>query len=393
MVFDKHGDKRSHTFLRAAMRSAAKLSYEQAQAAIDGRADAKTGPLVDSVLKPLWAAYRTLAKARARRSPLDLDLPERKIILDREGRVARVHVPERLVAHRLIEEFMIQANVAAAEQLEAKRAPVIYRVHAEPSREKISALGDFLETLELSGPKPGAVRAEHFNRILARVEGKPYAELVNEVILRSQAQAEYETANVGHFGLNLRRYAHFTSPIRRYADLVVHRALIRALGLGPDGIATGDIEGLGRVCEQISMTERRAMTAERETTDRLIAAFLSDKVGARFAGRISGVTRSGLFVKLADTGADGFVPISTIGEQYFVYDETSHMLVGERTGEAYRLGDTVEVRLVEAVPTAGAIRFEVLSAGQMGLTRPSLGKGRHPRSPRRQHAPGRRGRR
>jgi ribonuclease R len=364
MVFDKHGDKRRHEFHRAVMRSAAKLAYEQAQAAIDGRPDTNTGPLLEMALRPLWSAYAALSAARERRAPLDLDLPERKILLDAKGQVERVVVPQRLAAHRLIEEMMIQANVAAAETLEAKRTPLIYRAHASPSKEKLLALGELLLTLDLSGPKPGSARSEHFNRILEKARGQPYAELVNEVILRSQAQAEYTAENYGHFGLNLRRYAHFTSPIRRYADLVVHRALIKALGLGEDGLPDDLAARLESIAEGVSMTERRAMAAERETADRLIAAFLSERVGAVFAGRISGATRSGLFVKLSETGADGFVPAATIGEEYYAWDEDNHRLVGERTGEAYSLGDAVEVRLVEAVPTAGALRFEMLTPGK-----------------------------
>ena len=326
---------------------------------------------METALKPLWAAYAVLSAARDRRSPLDLDLPERRIILDTQGRVERVHVPERLAAHRLIEEFMIQANVAAAEQLEAKRAPVVYRGHAEPSREKLMALGEFLATLDLSGPKPGSAKAEQFNRILAQTKGQPAAELVNEVILRSQAQAEYTPQNYGHFGLNLRRYAHFTSPIRRYADLVVHRSLIAALKLpsdgGPDGLDPEQAGRLEQVCVTISQTERRAMAAERETTERLIAAHLADRIGATFDARISGVTRSGLFVRLRETGADGYIPAATLGSEYFAYDEDQHLLMGERSGEAYRLGDSVEVKLIEAIPTAGALRFEMLTPGKRGL--------------------------
>ena len=366
MSFDARGEKRSHVFSRAVMRSAAKLSYEQAQAAIDGRADGKTKPLLDVALRPLWRAYAKLAEARERRSPLDLDLPERKILLNEKGLVERVVVPERLAAHRLIEEMMIQANVAAAETLESKRGPVVYRVHTEPSKEKLLALSDFLASLDLRLPKSGMLRPSHFNDILARAKGKAYAELVNEVVLRSQAQAEYNVQNAGHFGLNLRRYAHFTSPIRRYADLMVHRALISALGLGGDGLDATTSIRLGAIAQAISLAERRAMAAERETADRLIAAFLADRVGASFPARVSGVSRSGLFVRLRETGADGFVPASTIGAEFYFYDEARHALVGERTGETYRLGDSCEVRLIEAIPTAGALRFEMLSPGVEG---------------------------
>jgi len=367
MIFDAHGKKRRHTFLRAVMKSAAKLSYQEAQAAIDGTVSEKCAPLMDRALLPLWQAYGALARARDQRQPLDLDLPERKVLLDDKGRVARIVVPQRLDAHRLIEEFMIQANVAAAETLEEAKSPLVYRVHDEPSKEKLKALRDFLETLDLDIALGTGLKPEAFNRVLARAKSMPVPELVNEVVLRSQAQAEYTPANIGHFGLNLTKYAHFTSPIRRYADLIVHRALIRALKLGEGGLADEEIGRLADTAKDISDAERRAMAAERETIDRLIAAHLADRVGATFEGRVAGVTRSGLFVKLKDTGADGFVPVSTLGRDFYNHVEAAHALVGSRTGETYQLGDPVTVRLVEVIPAAGAIRFEILSAGKKGM--------------------------
>jgi ribonuclease R len=368
MVIGPDGRKKSHTFHRIMMRSAARLSYMQAQAAVSGTPDEVTGPLLQPVLEPLYAAYECMTKARNERSPLDLDLPERKILLKHDGTVDRVIAPERLEAHRLIEEFMIQANVAAAETLEKAHVPLIYRVHDEPSLEKVNALREFLQTLDINFAKAGALRPEAFNRVLKMVKGREPEPLVNEVVLRSQAQAEYSAENYGHFGLNLRRYAHFTSPIRRYADLIVHRGLIRALKLGPDGLAPdADVSVLAEIAAAISATERRAMLAERETADRLIAHFLADRIGATFDGRISGVTRAGLFVKLHETGADGFIPARTIGDEYFRYDERAHAMVGKHSGETYRLGDTVTVKLVEAAPVAGALRFELLSEGRRGV--------------------------
>jgi len=366
MVIGNDGRKRSHSFHRILMRSAAKLNYAQAQAAIDGRPDDTTGPLLDPILKPLYDAYTIVKRARDERDPLDLDIPERKILLKPDGTVDRVVVPERLDAHKLIEEFMILANVAAAEMLEKQALPLIYRVHDEPTLEKVHALQEFLKTLDLPFAKSGALRPSLFNRVLMQVKGHDSEPLVNEVVLRSQAQAEYAAENYGHFGLNLRRYAHFTSPIRRYADLVVHRALIRGLGLGEGALPdTETPETLSEIAAQISVTERRAMKAERETADRLIAHFLADRIGATFQGRISGVTRSGLFVKLSDTGADGLIPIRTLGTEYFNYDEARHALVGTRSGAMHRLGDVVDVRLVEAAPVAGALRFELLSEGRV----------------------------
>jgi ribonuclease R len=367
MTFDKSGTKRSHRFERVIMRSAAKLAYEDAQAAIDGTLKHDlTGP----VLRPLWAAYDVLVKGRKRREPLELDLPERKLILDAHGLIERVVSPERLDAHKLIEEFMIQANVAAAEELEKRKTPLIYRVHDRPAEEKVNALAEFLQTVNLSLPRGQVMKPKHFNQILAQVQGKDYQHLVNEVVLRTQAQAIYSPENKGHFGLSLLRYAHFTSPIRRYADLIVHRALISALGLGEDGLSPEDITRLEDTSQLISAAERRAMAAERETVDRLIAHHLAGQTGAVFPARIGGVVGAGLFVTLNESGADGFVPVTTLGSDYFVYDETRHALVGERTGETFQLGDRVEVRLVEAAPVSGGLRFEMVSEGRRGKPMP-----------------------
>ncbi|HTZ67565.1 MAG TPA: ribonuclease R [Roseiarcus sp.] len=359
MVIGRDGRKRSHTFHRVMIRSIAKLHYEQAQLAVSGRPDEDTEAIVERVLEPLYAAYRTVLRARAERSPLDLDLPERKIVLKSDGTVDRVIMPQRLESHKLIEEFMILANVAAAESCEKARVPLIYRVHDEPSPEKLNALREFLATIDINLPKGGALRPEQFNAILDRVKGHAVERLVNEVVLRSQAQAEYSPENFGHFGLNLRRYAHFTSPIRRYADLVVHRALIRTGGLGTDGLPEGiDLRGLAEVSANISATERRAMKAERETSDRLIAHHLADRVGATFDGHVSGVTRAGLFVELDETGADGFIPARFIGDEYFRFDEPGRAFTSSSL--TYRLGDPVTVELVEAAPVAGALRFALI---------------------------------
>jgi ribonuclease R len=361
MIIGADGRKRSHTFHRIMIRSAARLHYEQAQLAISGRTDEITEPLVEKILAPLYAAYRAVLHARSERGPLDLELPERKILLKSDGTVDRIVVPQRLESHRLIEEFMILANVAAAETCERAHVPLIYRVHDEPSPEKLNALREFLTTIDISLPKAGALRPDAFNNILQRVKGLEVERLVNEVVLRSQAQAEYSPENFGHFGLNLRRYAHFTSPIRRYADLVVHRALIRAQKLGADGLPEAiEPRVLAEIAANISATERRAMKAERETADRLIAHFLADRVGATFDGHISGVTRAGLFVELDETGADGLIPARLIGDEYFHFDEKGRAFSGRSA--TYRLGDPITVELVEAAPVAGALRFRLLHA-------------------------------
>ncbi|MBS9720493.1 ribonuclease R [Tianweitania sp. BSSL-BM11] len=361
MTFAADGHKIRHSFHRIMMRSHAKIAYAQAQAAIDGTRDEKTDPLLESVLRPLWDAYEVLKRGREKRQPLQLDLPERKILLKEDGTVDRVIVPPRLDAHKLIEEFMIQANVAAAETLEAKKQALIYRRHDAPSLAKQESLREFLQTIGQSLAHGAQMKPSQFNQILGRVAGTEHETLVNQVVLRSQSQAEYGPENIGHFGLNLRRYAHFTSPIRRYADLIVHRALISALNLGPDGLTDNEAERLGTISELISTHERRAMAAERDTVDRLIAAHLAERVGESFEARVSGVTKAGLFVQLPDLGADGFVPVATLGREYYIFDEAARALVGDRTGGGYQLSDIVDVRLAEVAPLAGALRFEMLS--------------------------------
>ncbi len=383
MTIDKSGRKSSHKFARVIMRSTAKLSYEEAQAAIDGRESPKADGLLEAVLKPLWAAYFSMKRAQDKRSPLALDLPERKIILDKLGNVAKVVVPARLDAHKLIEEFMIQANVAAAEELENKKTPLLYRIHEAPSQEKIKALSQFLKTVNRELPLGQVIKTSHFNKLLESVKDEDFEQLVHQIVLRTQSQAVYRAQNAGHFGLSLRRYAHFTSPIRRYADLIVHRALISALGFGEDGLTTDDIARLDETGELISAAERRAMVAERETTDRLIASFLAPQMGAIFSARIGGVVGAGLFVNLEETGADGFVSASSLGRDYYVYDDVRHALIGQRTGETFQMGDIVQVKLVEAAPVKGGLRFEMVSEGREGKKPPQRSKADRSRKPRR----------
>ncbi len=361
MVFDKDGRKTGHRFVRGLMRSHAKLSYEQAQAAIDGQTDDFTGPIMEAILYPLWNAYRTMLKGRLKRSPLAIESPERRIRMTPDGQIASIEPRVSLEAHRLIEEMMIQANVCAAETLEKHRTPLVYRVHDTPSQEKTFNLADFLSTIGKPWNKGEAPTTKRLNKLLDETRDTPHAEVVNEVVLRSQMQAIYTPENIGHFGLNLDRYAHFTSPIRRYADLIVHRGLIRALKLGSDGLTDREVTELPAVAEHVVMTERRSMAAERDAMDRYIAAFLEDRVGATFSGRITGVTRFGLFVRLDETGADGLVPVSSLGGEYFHHDDRAHALVGERSGGRWTLGRVVEVKLREATPVTGGLLFEMLS--------------------------------
>lgn len=365
---DGEGNLRRHRFSRGLMRSAARLTYRQVQHARNGAPDEMTALLKDTVLTPLYSAYAALAAARTKRGVLELDVPERRVLIGTDGLVSGVEVRERLDSHKLIEEFMILANVAAAETLEAQRQPCMYRIHDQPSVDKLQSLRDFLDTLGLSMPAARMVQPRDFNRILAKVADTAEARLVNEVVLRSQAQACYSPDNIGHFGLALRRYCHFTSPIRRYADLLVHRALIDAMQLGNDGLGLEPAD-FARIGEHISATERRAAAAERDAVDRFTASFLAEKVGTIQRGRITGVTRFGLFVSLDDSGADGLVPISTLPDDYYEHDERGHQLIGREHRLTFRLGDAVDARIVEARPLTGGILFELIRGVGEGVKR------------------------
>ncbi|MBI1330050.1 MAG: ribonuclease R [Alphaproteobacteria bacterium] len=372
MVFDRQGNKKSHEFIRGIMRSPASLTYAQAQAAFDGKPVKGQEALARETLMPLWRAYQALSEARKKRDPLELDLPERRIVIGEDGKVKSIDYRERLESMKLIEEFMIQANVAAAETLEKTRTPLIYRVHEAPSKEKIMAFADYLRTIGVSFAKGQTIKPGTFNRILSSVTEAPSSDVMNDVVLRTQSQAVYAPENVGHFGLNLQRYAHFTSPIRRYADLVVHRALIRAMKLGEGGLTDGEMKKLGETADHISMTERRAMAAERDSTDRYVAAFMEERVGASFEARVTGVTRFGLFVRLKETGAEGLIAARTMGFEYFRHDEKQHALIGDRSGTRYSLGDILKVKLMEAAPLTGGLRFELVEANAPAARRQNL---------------------
>ncbi len=389
MRFDAEGNKHSHKFVRGLMKSAARTTYTQVQKAMDGEPDELTGPLVEPVLKPLYGAWAALQKARSRRGVLELDIPERKVVIGPEGQVERVVQRERFDSHKLIEDFMIAANVAAAEQIETTKRPCMYRVHDLPTQEKLDSLREFLSTVGIPFAKGQVIKASIFNGVLEKAKTMTEAPLINEVILRSQAQAVYSPDNLGHFGLGLARYAHFTSPIRRYADLLVHRALIDGLHLGEGQLPAEGWERFAEIGEHISTTERRAAAAERDCVNRFTAAFLADRVGARFEGKVNGVTRFGLFVTLNETGGDGLVPVSSLPNDYYDHDEVRHRLVGKRHGMAFSLGDSVEVELAEANPLTGGLVFRLMVDGAVsggrkfeirpgGRGRPGAKPGRKP---------------
>ncbi|MEP0049606.1 MAG: VacB/RNase II family 3'-5' exoribonuclease, partial [Roseobacter sp.] len=380
MVLDQDGNKLTHSFHRGLMRSPASLNYEEVQAAIDGAPNDRTGPLLGPVLEPLYAAYAALVSARDRRQPLELDLPERRIELADDGTVNSVRFKERLDAHRLIEEFMVLANVAAAETLIAKKIPLLFRVHEEPSPEKLDALRETAKASGYTLAKGQVLKTAHLNRLLNDAAGSDDAELINISTLRSMTQAYYGHVNLGHFGLALPRYAHFTSPIRRYADLIVHRALIAAHGWGNDGLRPEDYEALDETGTHISETERRSMIAERDTSDRYLASFLSERVGNEFTGRVSGIARFGIFVKLDETGADGLVPMRSIGNEYFHFEAETNTLMGADSGQIIGLGQRATVRLAEAAPVTGGIALDLLAleGTKLAQTRQSPA-GRSPR--------------
>ena len=379
MQIDARGNMIGHKFVRGLMRSPASLNYQEVQAAIDGQPNDKTGELLEPVLQPLYAAYAALKHAREKRQPLDLDLPERRIEFDEDGSVASVNFRERLDAHRLIEEFMILANVAAAETLIAKRSPLLFRVHEEPSPEKLEALRETAGAAGLTLAKGQVLQTRQLNQLLNAAAGTEDAELINMSTLRSMTQAYYSPENFGHFGLALRNYAHFTSPIRRYSDLIVHRALISSHGWGKDGLAPDEIDRLEQTAQHISDTERRSMMAERDTTDRYLASYLSERVGNEFSGRINGIARFGAFVKLDETGADGLIPIRSLGREFFHFDRDAGTLMGSDTGLLIAIGQRVTVRLAQATPVTGGLELELLSINDKALPRVPSPAGRSAR--------------
>jgi ribonuclease R len=373
MFIGADGRKQSHKFGRGLMRSYARKTYEEVQAEHDAN---------PANHAHLYAAFAALKAARETRGTLDLDLPERKVELAPDGQVARISPRPRLNSHRLIEEFMILANVCAAEELERLKLPCMYRIHAPPSPEKLDNLRNFLATLEIS-LKPGdQLHPRDLDHILQLVAGTDKAMLVNETVLRSQSQAEYAADNIGHFGLALTRYAHFTSPIRRYADLLVHRALITGSKVGKDGLSDEDIARFQDTAEQITATERRATLAERDSTDRYLALYLQHRVGELFEGRISGVTKFGLFVTLPETGASGFAPMAALPDDFWVYDEASQSLTGKRSRQMFQLAQSLEVRLAEARPVTGGLLFNVVDRAAQAprrFTPPKKHKQKHRR--------------
>ncbi len=367
----KDGKLRDHRFVRGLLRSAARLTYEEVQEARNGHPNDKTAPLLDRVIAPLYGAFEALLTARKNRGTLDLDVPERQVIFGEDGQIAEIGIRQRLDSHRLIEEFMITANVAAARELEARKQPCMYRVHEPPDPVKVEALREVLSSMDLSLPRGQTLKPSDFTGVLEKVAEGADSRVVSELVLRSQSQAYYSPKNLGHFGLALQRYAHFTSPIRRYSDLIVHRGLIEGLKLGSDGLpkeAKELMEGWGA---HISATERRAIAAERDAKDRMSAAFLANRVGEIFDARISSVTHFGLFVNFTETGADALIPIRTLPDDYYEHDSKRHALIGRRWGREYHLGEHHPVRLVEANGQTGSLIAEIMEGDADGTKKRS----------------------
>ena len=358
MTIDKEGKLIKQKVIRGLMKSAARTTYDQVQMALDGNPDEITAPIVDTLLKPLYGAFKTLEGARKRRGTIEFEMPERKVTI-KDGRITEITLRERFDSHKLIEEMMILANVAVAKALEKKGQALIYRSHPQPDSARLESTRTFLKEMGYNLAN-GNVSPKDLDGVLKQAKEKPEELLIQEMVLRSMSQAIYTPDNDGHFGLALDSYAHFTSPIRRYADLIVHRALIRAFGLGDDGLDDQESAHLHQISEHISNTERTAMLAERDASDRYIALYLSEQSAAEFAGRISGVSNFGLFIRLTDTGADGLVPIRSLPNDYYVHDEARHALIGKRTRRTYRLCAPVVVRLIESNMATGKTSFEIV---------------------------------
>jgi ribonuclease R len=385
MDFDAAGIKRRHRFVRALMRSAGRLIYEDVQEAIESRPNELTGPLLEPVLQPLYAAYELLAAARAKRGPLELEMAERLFLMNEERSRVQAVVPRaRLDSHRLIEDFMIAANVAAAETLTDRLAPCLFRIHDTPDPARVESLAGVLGEMGIKASPSAITHSRQFTDLVRKAEDTPYAALVSELVLRAQAQAIYHPDNIGHFGLALARYAHFTSPIRRYSDLVVHRSLVSTLGLGPGGLSPDDAARLIQVGEHISMTERRAAAAERQVQDRFAAAYLADQVDQTFDARVSGVSKAGIFVRIESVGAEGLVPRTLLPDDFWDHDVGRHLLIGRRTGIEFRLGDTLEVTLRASEPISGGLIFSA------NVSAPAVPRAKRPAAARRQARRGKR---
>ena len=361
MKINSKGEKITHEFVRGTIISKASLNYEEVQESFDGITNKKTKPLYEIVLKPLLLAYQATVISKQRRQPLKLNLPERQIKITDKGEVDSIKFKKQLIAHELIEEFMIMANVCAAETLTKKNINTLFRIHEEPKTERINSLMEAVKSIGLNLPKSQVLKTADLNKLLYQASKTDYSEVINLNVLRTMTQAYYSNKESSHFGLNLRKYVHFTSPIRRYADLLVHRALITAHNWDKEDMPSkGEFPNLEKIASHISITERRSMVAERETIDRYLAKYLKDKVGGEFHCTISGITRFGIFIQLNEIGADGLIPLSNFSNEYFKYNENENSLTGSLSNRKIQVGMSAIAILIASDEKSGGLRFKLL---------------------------------
>lgn len=364
MNIDLNGNILNYNFKRAVIKSAARLNYKEVQNAIDGNFNNNTLHIFKNVIQPIYEAYFAFDKAKKARGALELESDEIKIKIDKNGMVAKVEKYEIYTSNKIIEEFMVAANVCAAKALYGKNIPIMYRIHEKPLEEKLVDMKPLLQELGINLPDAPAIKPEHFNKVLELCAKKGYSDGISNLILRLQSQAKYSPSNIGHFGLALEDYAHFTSPIRRYSDILVHRALINAYNL-PDG---GGLEkeatekSFKEAGEHISQTERKAVNAERELVSRFLALYLEPSIGQDFEVKVSGVSTAGLFVKIESIGAEGLIPMRTMPDDYYDVEASNTMLVGRE--RSFAMGEKLMAKLVETSPVSGGMIFKYIDSEQ-----------------------------
>ncbi|MBL6777011.1 MAG: RNB domain-containing ribonuclease, partial [Alphaproteobacteria bacterium] len=378
IFIDAKGKKISHKFLRGLMRSTARLTYTQVQQVIDGLQDEGDLNLPAGTLHHLIVVFSILKKARDKRGALNLDLAEKRIIMDEDGRPAEVSLRRQLPANQLIEEMMILANICAAETLEAGRHLCVFRIHDQPDPEKMDHLRELAEALDILFAKGQVITPHRFNQVIEAAAGTSSQEAVNDAILRCQARAIYSLDNAGHYGLGLTRYAHFTSPIRRYADLLVHRRLIVACKLGDEPV-TLEREAAEEICRHISESEQTAAKAERRTIARLSASLMETQLDSLMDVTITGVTHAGLFAVIAGGIAEGFVSRTTLPDDFYELDDKQVSLTGMYSGWRFSVGETITCRLTGASVVSGDINLRWHSGGSQGS--PSASRKKHKKRP------------
>lgn len=358
MNIDKSGTVVDYRFEKAVIKSAARLTYKEVNNAIDGQFNEQTKKIWTSVLQPIYEAYFALNKARMRRGALNIEGREVKIKFDKAGHILSIYKYEVLTSHKIIEEFMVTANVAAAMFLGKHKIVSPYRIHDKPLEEKLADIKPVLKQLHLRLPDYGALKPEHLNKLLNICHTKQICYGIDDMVLRLQCQAKYNPKNIGHFGLGLTQYVHFTSPIRRYADLLVHRGILEALKIGNQ--APTKLANMELICEHISSTERRAVNAERDVTARYIAMYLKPMVGMEFELKISGFNNAGIFVNIPSLGADGLIPMRSLPSDYYQLMPANSGLKGRRNRLEFSLGEDIKATLKEATPITGGLIFNYI---------------------------------